>query len=161
MINKRTSGTAQRDDHVIRNMPHGCWDKHQTVSQLRLCHDCGSRVPLEEATILLLTVYLRLWGEAPTFVCLFHWSEHMIVTEGHVWTAGVMWKNFPSRLLQLLTSVSSRIGVWHCYGGERNHAIACCVSQPLLRTSSAPGFHHWGRHWHWCPWVNSLSGRGV
>jgi hypothetical protein len=49
-------------------------------------------------------------GKSSTFVCLFHWSEHMIVTEGHVWTAGGMWKNFPPKRLQLLTSSSCRIG---------------------------------------------------
>jgi len=54
--------------------------------------------------------YICVNGEAPTFVCLFHWSEPMIVTEGHVWTVGGMWKNFPPKLLQLLTSGSSRIG---------------------------------------------------
>jgi hypothetical protein len=34
----------------------------------------------------------------------------MIVTEGHVWTVRGMWKNFPPKLLQHLTSGSSRIG---------------------------------------------------
>jgi len=42
-------------------------------------------------------LYFCVHGEAPTFVCLFHWSEPMIVTEGHVWTVGGMWKNFPHR----------------------------------------------------------------
>ena len=55
-------------------------------------------------------LYICVRGEAPTFVCLFHWSEPVIVTEGHVWTARGMWKNFPPKLLQLLTSGFSRIG---------------------------------------------------
>ena len=67
-----------------------------------------------------------------------------------------MWKKF--WLLQRLTEWFFQCWVWHCYEGERYHAITWRVSQPLLRTSSAPGFHHRGRHGLWYPWVNSLPG---
>lgn len=71
---------------------------------------CTTTVTVEEATILLLNCMSASMGKRRHLCAFFHWSEHMIVTEGHVWTAGGMWKNFPPKLLQLLTSGSSRIG---------------------------------------------------
>jgi hypothetical protein len=36
LISKRTVRTAQYNDHVIRHVPHGCWDRHPMITRRRI-----------------------------------------------------------------------------------------------------------------------------
>jgi hypothetical protein len=84
LINTRIVRTAQHDNQVIR--PRGCWDRHPTVSRVRLCDVCRSPMAVVQAAILLFSVCVR--SEALTFMCLYHGPEHVIVTGVQVWTVG-------------------------------------------------------------------------
>jgi hypothetical protein len=86
--------------------------------------------------------YICVHGEASTFVCLFHWAEHMIVTEGHVLTAGEMWK-LPTETVAASDESFFQDWVWHCYGGEPNHAIACLRLSAFIAHFKCSGVSSW------------------
>lgn len=85
LINNGTVRTAQRDGQVFRclmSVEAGIPQFHESV-----CTTSVEVLWLLKPRFYCL-LYICVHGEAPTFVCLFHWSERMIVTEGHVWTVG-------------------------------------------------------------------------
>jgi len=69
------------------------------------------------AAVLWLLVKLRgdhflnicIYCKLLNFACLLHWPEHMTVTGRQEWAVKGMWKIFPLKLMQLLTSGHCRV----------------------------------------------------
>jgi hypothetical protein len=88
-------------------------------------------------------LYIPTRSEALTFVCLFHWPRHMVITGGEIWTVGGDVEELPLKLLQLLLTGSCKFGsgiVVEDNGDTHYHARSLsflCASQALS-----------GFHWH-------------
>ena len=57
-------------------------------------------------------LYISIHSKALSFVCLFHWPKHMMVTGGEIWTVGGMWKNFIETVAASYDAFL-QIWVWH------------------------------------------------